>query len=157
VGAVVLGGAMALLLRGPRAEAPPAPTASEAAPAAAVVPAPAAVEAPKPAAETVEIGLDPAGPKAEAKEAKPAAAPAASPAPAERRAPRPERERPTEDTEAPATDGLARLRAQAQAYAEQGKTAEALAAYQQALAAAKRSRDRQQIARRMYDLTHPGD
>jgi hypothetical protein len=146
VGAVVLGGVMAFVLRGSSHEAPPAPVAAEPAPPAV---APPPVPAPK-ATESVEIGLDPATPK------KAPAAEAEAPA-TERPAPRRERERAADTDEAPAAGELAKARAQAVAYEKEGKVAEALAAYQQALALAKRTRDRQQIARRMYDLTHPGE
>jgi len=169
VGAVVLGGALALVLRGSPAETPAAPASTELAvpaaapaspepvaqpaPPAAPVAALAAPVAAAPAKETpppapVEIGLDPGGI---------ARLRAQTPHADEPRPRHHHHEHAEESPEAPATDDLAKYRNLGLSLEMQGRPKEALAAYQQALAVATRSRDRQQIARRMYDLAHPGE
>jgi hypothetical protein len=75
----------------------------------------------------------------------------------EPRAHHPRHEASEESAEAPAADDGPSYRAQAQALEKEGKIPEALAAYQQALGQAKRASERRRIARRMYDLTHPGE
>jgi hypothetical protein len=153
LGAVALGVGLAVVLRASPAEVPPAPAVTEPAPAPAPAAAPEA-PAPAPAApQPVAAVQEPKRPEPTETAPPPAAEKTDEPRAHHHHEASAERA----DAPAPAADDGPNYRAQAQALEKEGKIAEALAAYQQALGQAKRAGERQRIARRMYDLTHPGE